>query len=110
VWAADVDGDGLLDVLVGDRVTLIHPQKGVDEDTARTELAAWSKKQREFFSKPQGEDEASQKQWQETYAELEREKEKFAVNEMTGFVWLLRQKAAAPVTGNGGRGKPTPPR
>jgi hypothetical protein len=94
VWAADVDGDGLLDLLVGDRVTLIHKQKDVSEDTARIKLAAWSKKQQEFFSKPRGEDEASQQKWQETYAELRTEKEKFAVDEMTGFVWLLRQKAA----------------
>jgi hypothetical protein len=92
VWVADVDGDGKLDLLVGDRITLLHPVKGVDEPTARTKMVAWKKQQQKFFSSPQGDDEASQKKWQEAYQKLETERETFATEDSTGFVWLLRQK------------------
>ncbi|MFY9345117.1 MAG: VCBS repeat-containing protein [Planctomycetota bacterium] len=92
VWADDVNGDGKLDLLVGDMVTLVHLAKGVDEKTARTKLAAWTKKQQKFFQEPQGDDEASQKKWRATYDALEKEKEEFAKDQMTGFVWLYLRK------------------
>lgn len=92
VWVDDVDGDGKLDLLVGDQVTLLHIGKGITEADARTKLAAWTKKQADFFKTPPGEDEASQKKWQDTYQALEKERDEFAKQEMTGFVWLLRRK------------------
>ncbi len=92
VWADDVDGDGKLDLLVGDQITLLHLAKGVDEADARKKLGAWQKKQQDFFAEPQGDGEAAQKKWQETYQALEKERDKFARQEMTGFVWLLRGK------------------
>lgn len=92
VWLDDVDGDGKLDLLVGDQIRLLHAAKGLDEKVARTKFLAWSKKQQEFFSHPQGDDEASQKKWQEQYEALEKEKETFVTEEATGFVWLFRGK------------------
>lgn len=93
VWAADVDGDGKLDLLVGDQVSLVHPAKGVEEASARTQLTAWMQRQQALFTRNNGEqDEAAQKQWREDYERLEAEKAKFARDEMTGFVWLYRQK------------------
>lgn len=92
VWAADVDGDGKLDLLVGDRVTLLHVGKGVSEADARQKFLAWSKKQAEFFQQPQAETEDGMKKWQQDYQALEKEREAFATEDMTGFVWLLRGK------------------
>lgn len=92
VWADDVDGDGKLDLLVGDMITLHHLQKGVTEATAQKEMAAWQKEQQQLFQTEQGDDEVSQKRWQDAYEKLEKEREKFMRDEMTGFVWLLRQK------------------
>jgi hypothetical protein len=94
VWADDVDGDGKLDLLVGDQIVLLHLGKGIDEATARTKYAAWQKKQQEFFAKPQDESEAGRKQWMAEYHALEKERDEFARQEMTGFVWLLRQQGA----------------
>ena len=92
VWVDDVDGDGKLDLLVGDRITLLHVVKGVDEKDAHAKLAAWSKKQQAFFKQPQGDGDAAQKKWQEEYEALEKERETFAHQEHTGFVWLVRGK------------------
>ncbi len=92
VWVDDVDGDGKLDLLVGDQVRLMHAAKGVDEKDARSKYAAWSKQQQEFFKKPQPEDEAGQKAWQTEYEALDKAKEAFLIEEATGFVWLLRGK------------------
>ena len=92
VWADDVDGDGKLDLLVGDMADLLHLAEGVDEATARTKFAAWQQKQLAFVNTPQGDDEAAQQKWHEAYAALEKEKESFLREERTGFVWLLRGK------------------
>jgi hypothetical protein len=99
VWVDDVDGDGKLDLLVGDQIVLMHLAKGVDEATGRTKYAAWQKKQQAFFQKPQVESEEGQKQWRADYEALEQERDAFARQEMTGFVWLLRQKG--PTTKSG---------
>ncbi|MBL8756508.1 MAG: VCBS repeat-containing protein [Planctomycetes bacterium] len=92
VWVDDVNGDGKLDLLVGDMVTLVHTAKGVDEKTAREKLAAWQKKQQAFFKQPPPEGEAGQQKWQKEYEALEKEKEAFAKDEMTGHVWLYLRK------------------
>jgi hypothetical protein len=95
VWVDDVDGDGMLDLLVGDQIVLVHAAKGVDEASAKKQFVAWQKKQQEFFQQPQGDGEAAQKEWQQKYEALEKERDAFARQEMTGFVWLLRQKGPA---------------
>src|SRR5712692_3238721 len=43
VWVADVNGDGKLDLLVGDSVTLIAPAKGVSAEEFKKKFAAWQK-------------------------------------------------------------------
>jgi hypothetical protein len=94
VWVDDVDGDGKLDLLVGDQITLLHIGKGIEEADARTRLVAWQKKQQDFFKAPRGDGEEAQKKWMDRYQALEKERDKFARQEMTGFVWLLRQKSS----------------
>lgn len=92
VWLADVDGDKKLDLLVGDTARLMHVAKGLDEKAAREKFVAWRKKQKEFFAANQPEGEEAMKKWQEGYEALEREREQFAKEESTGFVWLFRGK------------------
>lgn len=92
VWVDDVDGDGKLDLLVGDQVTLVHVAKGVDEGEARTKLAAWQKKREEFFKQSQPDSEDANKKWQQQYQDLEKERKQFAPEDRTGFVWLMRGK------------------
>src|SRR5262249_7649428 len=43
VWVADVNGDGKLDLVVGDCVTLVSPAKGVTDAELTKKYAAWQK-------------------------------------------------------------------
>ncbi len=93
VWAADVDGNGKLDLLIGDSITLYFTATGVDEATARAKDAEWTKKQQALMqSYPQNNDAKAQQKWQDDYQKLSTEREAFVRQEMTGFVWLLCQK------------------
>jgi hypothetical protein len=97
VWADDVDGDGKLDLLLGDSVSLTHLADGVDEETARKGMAACDEKQKEISAPLQvvnGEQPSREamKAFQAAYEELAKERAKFVREERTGFVWLLRQK------------------
>jgi hypothetical protein len=92
VWADDVDGDGKVDLLVGDQVTLTWVADGVDEATAKEKLAAWQKRQQELLaSYPQDGDAGKAKKWQDDYQAMQKEREAFAPEDVTGFVWLLRR-------------------
>lgn len=92
VWAADVDGDGRLDLLIGDQITLQHLADGVDEATARKRLAAWNERQTELFELLQTGNDEAQEAFSKRYEQLQKEKQEFVVDEVTGFVWLLKQK------------------
>lgn len=93
VWAADVDGDGKLDLLVGDMVTLWYAAEGVDEATARAKSEEWTKRQDEIArSYPRDGDEAAQNKWEADYQKLHADRAGFLKEEMTGFVWLFRRR------------------
>ncbi|MFO1078292.1 MAG: VCBS repeat-containing protein [Planctomycetota bacterium] len=95
VWVDDVDGDGKLDLLIGDSTTIRTPAAGLTEAAAREQHAAWAKKLEEL-GKKQAADASGDKQpdekMQKAYAALWQEEEKILTSRMTGFVWLLRQK------------------
>ena len=97
VWADDVDGDGDLDLLIGDQVELIHPAEGVDLATAQKRFAEWEAqlaKLMEASPWKQGEepDPTAVETWQKSYQELDQAMEKFAKRQNTGYVWLLKQE------------------
>lgn len=92
VWADDVDGDGKLDLLVGDQLTLQHVVDGVSEKEALEKLTAWNAKEAKLFESMQSDDPKVQESFNEKYQKLEKEKKQFVTDEVTGFVWLLRQK------------------
>jgi len=93
VWAADVDGNGTLDLLVGDSITLYYVAEGVDEATARAKDAQWQeKRQANAQAYPRDGDQAAMRKWQEDWRKLVDERKAFLREEMTGFVWLFRRK------------------
>jgi hypothetical protein len=104
VCVDDVNGDGKLDLLVGDCVSLVHPAKGVAPAVAAGKLRDWEAKAAELSSKRPVEGtkgaEAAMKKYEDDYADLRKEREKFVTDERTGFVWVLYQKSVGPQTGN----------
>jgi hypothetical protein len=93
VWAADVDGDGKLDILLGDSVTLLHPAEGVSLEDARKGHAAIQEQYAKLAARGDGEPgEEEQEKLAAEYSRLYEESKKFVRNEMTGHVWLYRRK------------------
>jgi hypothetical protein len=94
VWVADVNGDGKLDLLVGDSVTLIAPAKGLSNDEFKKKFAEW---QEAFQTASKainaaGGDEKAQAKAREEYQKAYDRRSEFMNEEMTGFVWLYVQK------------------
>ncbi len=94
VWVADVNGDGKLDLLVGDSAMIFRLQPGVAEAAARKGIAELDAKQTKLFegrgdSQPS---EADQEKLSNAFEALQKEREKLVADEMTGFVWVLYQK------------------
>jgi hypothetical protein len=83
VVADDLNGDGKLDLLVGDNVTLYHAAKGVSEAVAKQKLAAWREDMKNI----------KEENYQDEFERIEKERDQFIVEERTGFVWVYYQKA-----------------
>ena len=93
VWVADVNGDGKLDLLVGDCVTLVSPAKGISEAEFTKKYADWEK----AFQAAQAElnsarDAKVREKSHEEYRKVYQQRSEFMHEEMTGFVWLYLQK------------------
>jgi hypothetical protein len=96
IWVDDVDGDGKLDILVGDTCEVITPAEGLDLATAQAKYDELLKRQAELFSNEggYGPDGPSQEQFEEMMERLEemdREMAKVVRRDSTGFVWLYRR-------------------
>ena len=94
VWVADVNGDGKLDLLAGDTVTLVSPAKGVSQEEFTKRFAAWKKA---FDAASKGlsaepADENNRSKAIEEYNKVYQQRTEFMVEERTGFVWLYLQK------------------
>jgi hypothetical protein len=96
VWAADVNGDGKLDLLVGDSVTLIAPAKGVSQEEYKKKFAAWQKAiqaaSKELSSPTRSVDPDKFNKAREEITKLYNQRTEFMTEERTGFVWLYLQK------------------
>jgi hypothetical protein len=94
VWVADVNGDGKLDILVGDSVTLISPVKGVSEEEFAKKYAKWQEDFQAASAKlnQAGGDEKARAKATEEYQQAYNRRTEFMREEMTGFVWLYLQK------------------
>lgn len=85
VCVDDVNGDGKLDLIVGDNVTLTYPREGLDEARAREKYAAWMKEQQALFEKEVPDFET---QWKALLAK----RDQIVTVDSTGFVWVMYQK------------------
>lgn len=93
VWADDIDGDGKLDLLVGDSVQLVFAAEGVEDDVALEQYAAWMERQSALFAEfPQDDDDDAWEAWNERQHQLEEERDEIVRLESTGFVWVYHQQ------------------
>ncbi|HSQ55792.1 MAG TPA: VCBS repeat-containing protein [Gemmata sp.] len=108
VWVDDINGDGKLDLLVGDSVTLVSPAKGLTDEEMTKKYAEWQ----EEFKKAQAaisaipvknakdgkddkdtkEKEEQRKKAYEEFNKVYQKRSEFMTEEMTGFVWLYLRK------------------
>ena len=123
LWATDWNGDGLLDLLVGDSANIVNPKDGIEladyEKRLKefnVKLAEHQKKQEPLYEKyskamQAGEepDEELQKEMQEAskaMSEVFNAKAEFQDSKSTGFVWLyLRKPAVEQTLTSGDQGK-----
>lgn len=93
VWVADVNGDGKLDLLVGDSAHLIAPAKGLTEADMKKKLSEWQgaiQMASEAMSKTK--DDKERAKLQKEYSKLYQKRSEIMQEERTGFVWLYLAK------------------
>ncbi len=100
VWVEDVNGDGRLDILMGDSVGLDYPADGMDEEKSREQHAKWSERWKALSDEQAKlrESNASEDDMDASYeamGELYQERNKFLKTVSTGSVWVAYQKAPA---------------
>ncbi len=90
----DINGDGKLDILVGDSVSLVSPANGLTDEEMMSKHKEWEadyEKARKAMTAA-GEDEKAQTKAREGYGKLYERRSEFMKEEMTGFVWLYLRK------------------
>jgi len=99
IWVDDYNGDGKLDVFVGDNVYLLSPADGLTEAQMKEKFASWNKavteasQQRAEQTRENATKENKELQaLHERINKLYQERTKFMKEDRTGFVWVYLQK------------------
>lgn len=94
VWVDDVNGDGKLDILLGDCVTLRSLPEGVSEAEYQKRQAKWQKDLSEAYAALRDEkaDAKARQAASQRYSELYGQRSEFVTEDRTGFVWLYVQR------------------
>jgi hypothetical protein len=94
IWVDDVNSDGKLDILVGDRVPLVSLADGVTEGEFKRRLADWKKSLTEASNgrASAGNDPRKQDEAYWRYHRLYDQRSEFMKEDETGFVWLYLRK------------------
>jgi hypothetical protein len=94
IWVADVNGDGKLDILVGDSVTLTSPAHGLSEAEVKKKLTHWHEafKRASAALRSATDDAAQRTKAREEFTKLYEQRSEFIHEDHTGFVWLYLRK------------------
>lgn len=99
VWVEDVNGDGLMDLLVGDQANVITPADGLSPEQYRKREAEEKKRLARFFVRQQeladqGKTPSAEveSRFEEINGEISKRSESMGSSRATGFVWLILQK------------------
>ena len=94
IWIADINGDGKLDILVGDSVELRSPAKGLTEEEYKKQKEDWTKEFNELRKKLTDPDikKEDQQKINKQYNEHYEKRKEFVTERSTGYVWLYLQK------------------
>ncbi|MBM4004785.1 MAG: VCBS repeat-containing protein [Planctomycetes bacterium] len=87
VWVDDVNGDGKLDILLGDNVTLVSPAKGLSLAEFKKKSDEWQKEFEQATRINAADKEAAEKA-SKRINELYAARQKFVSEDRTGFIWL----------------------
>ncbi|MFI4861473.1 MAG: FG-GAP repeat domain-containing protein [Phycisphaerales bacterium JB063] len=95
VWVDDINGDGKLDLLVGDSARVVTYPEGVTPEESQARQAEWDQKTQEIIAELQAHEDPQSEAYQEViqrYQTHYQSRSEFILEESTGFVWLyLRQ-------------------
>jgi hypothetical protein len=93
VWADDVNGDGKLDILVGDSITLVSLAKGVSKKQYDEKFKKWKEA---YSAASKAMDEAKndddRQAAQKHFTKVFQQRTEFMKEERTGYVWLYQRK------------------
>lgn len=96
VWVDDVNGDGKLDLLVGDNATINHPAEGITAAEMQEKKKVWQKEidevRAEMSKARTAKANEARAELSKKYQELYQSRSEFMTEERTGFVWLYLRK------------------
>jgi hypothetical protein len=91
IWVEDVNGDGKLDLLVGDNVTLVSTAKGVSKEEFAKRFKKWDQA-RQAAGKELENDGGTNQKARDRYQKIYEDRTAFMNEERTGYVWLFLRK------------------
>ncbi len=96
IWVDDINGDGKLDLLVGDTARIVTYPEGMTREQSQTLQAEWDKTTQTIIAELQAAQEDPQSEaYQEImqrYQAHYQSRSEFILEESTGFVWLYLQQ------------------